>query len=438
MVARRHVWVARLHLAGLFLVAPAFWFPWKSPAITLLLLPVIPAIWLAAWYLRRRVVLTASLGWPLLCTLIASVVATTPVIDWQLGLPKVLGIALGASTLVAIPHVVTSRRAVPLMVMVLSANAALLVALGLFGVERKDALGPHLDSALQWLPMLFRNVVPNTTHGRINPNELAGVLLLLVPVLLAQAFGVLWRGRQCIHSRCALLTGIASLGIVLLTQSRSGIIGGMSGLALLAGFASLGSRLSGRLFLRICVSLLAGYISAVLFVVLALRQQMLSWSYSVGETGIATTLASRVELWDRATRMLQDFPFTGIGPGQFNPELQVFYPPFLEPPGQFMPHAHNAFLQYALDIGLPGATALAAVAIVFFRQCARAVDTDDPLLRWTGLGLAIGLLSFLAYGFTDAVALGARGGLMLWIVLGAGIAVGNAAREERMTRAAHS
>ena len=129
--------------------------------------------------------------------------------------------------------------------------------------------------------------------------------------------------------------------------------------------------------------------------------------------------------------MLQDFAFTGIGLGQFNPVLHALYVPFLVAPGEYVPHAHNMYLEYAVELGIPGAVAFAFLVLAFFRQCRRAMRAPDPLVRHVGLGLALGMVSFWVYGLTDAIALGARGGLLLWIVLGLGAAVGNVVDQDR-------
>jgi putative inorganic carbon (HCO3(-)) transporter len=126
--------------------------------------------------------------------------------------------------------------------------------------------------------------------------------------------------------------------------------------------------------------------------------------------------------------MLHDFPFTGIGLGQFDSVFKALYAPVRIPDDLFIAHAHNLLLQYAVELGVPGVLACALLGLAFFRQVWIAIRADDPLLRWTGLGLALGVLGFLVYGLTDAIAPGARGGLLLWVVLGLGAAVGRVAQ----------
>ena len=123
--------------------------------------------------------------------------------------------------------------------------------------------------------------------------------------------------------------------------------------------------------------------------------------------------------------MLEDFPFTGIGLGQFNPVLHALYFPFLVMADEFVPHAHNLVLEYAIELGVPGLAAFGALLYAFFMQCARAARAEDQLVRWTGVGLALGVVGFLVYGLVDAIAPGARAGIVLWVVLGLGGAVGN-------------
>jgi putative inorganic carbon (hco3(-)) transporter len=143
---------------------------------------------------------------------------------------------------------------------------------------------------------------------------------------------------------------------------------------------------------------------------------------------VLDALGYRLELWDRAGYMLRDFPFTGIGLGQFNPVLHAVYTPFLVGPDTFVPHAHNMYIEYALELGIPGAVAFGLLVLASVRGCCRAMRSANARLHWTGLGIALGLLAFLIYGLTDAIAPGARAGIVLWTLLGLGGAIGTLAR----------
>jgi putative inorganic carbon (HCO3(-)) transporter len=133
------------------------------------------------------------------------------------------------------------------------------------------------------------------------------------------------------------------------------------------------------------------------------------------------------------------------------------YPLFLTTPDADIAHAHNQFLQVALDLGLPGLMAYLALigtALWLSLRVARSAGDEqvagapsdgqtrgpgpaggakeaeqafggpdaDSLgsnrLRWVGLGLVGSLVAFHVFGLMDAVALGAKPGVALWMILG--------------------
>jgi len=117
-----------------------------------------------------------------------------------------------------------------------------------------------------------------------------------------------------------------------------------------------------------------------------------------------------------------------MGMNAFRKVMPVLYPLFTISPEVDIGHAHNEFLQAALDLGIPGLIAFLASYIGAFWMFAdvwRA--TRHPSLNtgnWSlvtrslALGLGGGLLAHLLYGLTDAVALGAKPGMLFWMLLG--------------------
>jgi putative inorganic carbon (HCO3(-)) transporter len=101
-------------------------------------------------------------------------------------------------------------------------------------------------------------------------------------------------------------------------------------------------------------------------------------------SGTLETLQGREEVWSRALAMIQDFPLTGIGMGSFGDLADAVYP-FFSFPANTVPHAHNLFLQLAIDLGLPGLIAWSAVAMLVFAPLARIQQRQnlgDPGLAW--------------------------------------------------------
>jgi hypothetical protein len=104
--------------------------------------------------------------------------------------------------------------------------------------------------------------------------------------------------------------------------------------------------------------------------------------------------------------------------GTFRKTGRLLYPLSISPDYDFA-HAHNEFLQAGLDPGVPG---LATLLAIYIGLCGMLwslwSNTHDPGTRYFALGLAGCLLAHAIYGLTDAIALGAKLGVMFWILLG--------------------
>jgi O-antigen ligase len=114
-----------------------------------------------------------------------------------------------------------------------------------------------------------------------------------------------------------------------------------------------------------------------------------------------------------------------MGLNTFRYVVHVLYPLFIVGPEVDLGHAHNEFLQAALDLGLPGLIAFAALYLVVFGLLWQiwhlpesTVMREGISARALALGLGGGLVAHLVYSLTDAVALGAKPGFMFWMLLG--------------------
>jgi O-antigen ligase len=105
--------------------------------------------------------------------------------------------------------------------------------------------------------------------------------------------------------------------------------------------------------------------------------------------------------------------------GGFRRLMPALYPPFRTSPDFELPHAHNQFLQAALDVGIPGLIAFLAlwiVAAVLLVQAYRAAA--DRRFRVLAAGLGCGLAAHFVFGLTDAITLGTKAGVLFWLILG--------------------
>ncbi|MBN1890288.1 MAG: O-antigen ligase family protein [Thermoflexales bacterium] len=277
---------------------------------------------------------------------------------------------------------------------------------------------------VQWIPKLpaFKPLLarlPATLIETINPNVMGGILAVLVSALI----GWCWIGwpEHRRAERAALVTvNVGMIGVLVLTQSR----GAWMGLA-----AAL-----------VALVLLVNRRSAWGVGLLALMAAMVVWRLGLERVSslLLTSQAirsvdSRAEIWLRAWYIIQDFPLTGLGMGAFRPVVDVMYPLFLAGPEATIPHAHNVFLQVAVDLGLPGLLAWGGTLVLVIAAAWRTYRLGKALgERWL-MGLGAGVLcsqvALVMHGLTDAVTWNTRPAVLVWALWGLAIAAAAAAND---------
>lgn len=419
------------------LTAPLLLFPTFRPAWTVAALVVLAALWLLRWFARSQPWPVTSFNGVLLLFAI-----TIPVAIWasafpQVTLPKATGLMLALATFRAVVLAVRGRRSLNLSLIAFCLLGVVVIAVGAVGV-RWPAKIPVLGVLTERIPRLIASL-PGLSAAGISPNQLAGVLSLYLP--LAVALALAWGWRHFRRESVPFLLPAANVvfaclvaGALVLTQSRSGWIGGTASLLSLAtlwGFSDR-RRWMRALGAALPILVLVVVVGILLYVGTRAVGEAL---YGVTEESVETaagavSLQGRIEIWNRALYAVQDFPFTGCGLGTFRRVVHILYPLFLIPPDTDIAHAHNIFLQTALDLGLPGLIAYLALLGIALATCWRCARRGGPLVRATALGLAAGLVGLHVYGLADAVALGSKPGVAFWFALGLIAALPNVARQE--------
>lgn len=248
----------------------------------------------------------------------------------------------------------------------------------------------------------------------IHPNVMAGALVFLLPIPLGVL--IFYSNKQSIYQR--VLCSVACLvmtAILLLTQSRSAWLALACALAILA---CLRWRRSW-----IVVALVA--IFAVITIGVLGYQNFTDALFAGSSSAAPSGITERLEIWRRAIYMIEDFPFTGVGMGAFGPVADALYPSTQFAPG-VLEHAHNLFLQVAVDLGLPG---------LFFYVWLMAIITWQAIQTWRNRGtdkhltcLVAGLLAsqaaLVVHGLLDAVLWGmVRSAPLVWALWGVIIAL---------------
>ena len=96
-------------------------------------------------------------------------------------------------------------------------------------------------------------------------------------------------------------------------------------------------------------------------------------------------------IWSTSFRIFLDHPFAGIGFGSFN----QFYEHYLKIPSQIFGHAHNDFLNVAVDAGIIGLIPFVWLWITILRNLKRKYDQTED--KYTKSMLKAGLVVTSAY-----------------------------------------
>jgi O-antigen ligase len=136
----------------------------------------------------------------------------------------------------------------------------------------------------------------------------------------------------------------------------------------------------------------------------------------------------RGDLWRFATTRIAEHPWIGAGLGKWS-SREAFVAHFNDP---LLMHAHNIFLNRALETGLPGLLALLLLlgqVAIAFRRVARSSDPGIAAIGAAGLALVAGVV---AKNLTDDFFV-RQNALLFWSLVGAGL--GAAAARQEASRA---
>ncbi|HOU41716.1 MAG TPA: O-antigen ligase family protein [Promineifilum sp.] len=240
-------------------------------------------------------------------------------------------------------------------------------------------------------------------------NEVAGVLTLFIPFTVALAAAAWWTQRRRLLAALAPLT-LLLLAALALTQSRTGLMASAVG-ALLA--LLLGARPRRK-------TLVIGLGAVALILAAVALSPLREWFVFAGANSWQSVIGPRLGIWGQALDGIRDHPVWGMGLGAFGLLARLIYPLVPVAQSAVIEDAHNLYLQTTLDFGILGGLLLLlllGVAVWSGWGLARA-RPPRALSRLWAAGLVGALVAHALYSLTDAVALGALGGVALWYVFG--------------------
>jgi len=254
-----------------------------------------------------------------------------------------------------------------------------------------------------------------------NPNDLALTLNLIIPI----AGALLFSTRNVIGRLAAAAILLTTIPAVILTFSRAGFL--TLGAILLLTLVVLAKRRAPRTAAAVVVLSLmampmmpAGYVERLSTITDIEADATGSAQGRWTDFGVAASVAAQN-------------PVLGVGMGQDILALN-------EARGRATWRSvHNAYLEYAVDLGLPGLALFVWLLIASFRS-AWAVERrtlHEPRLRELSIfaaGVQIALVAFAVSAFFHPIAYQ----FYFFCVAGLAVAVKNACRDEARVRAVHS
>ena len=226
------------------------------------------------------------------------------------------------------------------------------------------------------------------------PNHLASLLMwaCVASVWLAQGGWLARRLGGALRDTVALhVLLFLFVFCVLLSASRTGMIG----VVMLALWGAVDARLAPRVRIALGSTLVMFAIGwGILEAYTALSHHAFGAQSRVSEEGAGSP--SRIAIVKNAIGLLQRYPLTGSGWGDFN--FAWTMTPFPDRPVAFFDHTHNLELQLLVEMGLPlGLLTLALLAAGLWTGFARAVRGSAATRCAAMLVAMIGLHSQFEY-----------------------------------------
>ena len=298
-----------------------------------------------------------------------------------------------------------------------AASAAIVIIYGyyqfLFGID---------ISSMKWVdgdafPELRKRVFSTWE----NPNILAGY----IDIVICLAFGLF---VYCKNRERRIILGVfmlAAAACLAMTYARGACL---VIAVILAGYGILKDR---RVFIACVV------VVAILFIADPVLYERITSVF----TKVDTSTEMRLAFWESTIAMIQDHPFLGIGWGAY----WMVYPEYdfyLQGANVLIVHAHNIYLNYMAEIGIPGAVAF---FWFFFGTMILALRTNFPaaqaeqapkrglrvafqwkrlwqdwneneLLEGLAKGIGLAVLSIALNGLTDDLLFNIPSSMVLWML----------------------
>lgn len=378
------------------LLAPFFLFP-SINYIGLFI--IIPLIWICRRIVKKEFIERTILDWAIAILLIQVFATCIIVPDLSFSLPKIAGVLFGVFFFYSAVALLISRKLIKFGIAAFLGGGLILSVISVVDMV--------------WLPIVYFNKIipkiaekspkikwnlPGAEQG-INPNALAGILILIFPLCLLLFFSHL-KGKKenyLISYRLFnfiffFLNFVVMGSVLFFTQSKGGWIGLIVGIWILF--------LSWKLkkISIILIFLLAVFIFSL---------NLVNPGLIIDE--VKEDILVREPWWKVGIQTISDHSFFGIGMNCIRKVPEVYYGI----------HIHNHFLHTAAELGIPALIAYLAILIgagYMFYQIWR--KSNIGWMKIAAQGLICGQLAHFIFGIFDSIPLGAKVGIFFWFSLG--------------------
>jgi O-antigen ligase len=172
---------------------------------------------------------------------------------------------------------------------------------------------------------------------------------------------------------------------LLVAASRSGMVGLTAGFAVLLALSRL--RMKRRHVAGLSVALVLALVVVAAYVL------NLSALASRFDETLREGLGGRRAIWRETWPMLADFWRTGIGFGAYGRGMLVYQQ---SPRETYFNHAHNEYLQLAVEGGLLFGVPAAIAVVLYLRELVRQLNRDRSAMFWARAGAVAGLCAVAA------------------------------------------
>ena len=349
------------------------------------------------------------------------------------------GLALGLLAMSVTASVVQSPGRLVFGAVLYASGGAAVLLVGLMGTSDVFLSGVSAEGyerakffvldLTNWIPQLGAGLPGLDLSGTagdsrwVNPNALGAAALLVAPIGVTLCFVQI---RQTVRGVLVRLVGavstIAAVFVLFVTQSRS------AWLALSLVLVVLWIRSWRRFFLSLLLLLVVvmigvGYTSTSQRNAVAqpdpsrccvyhgcVSPQLRTGPLEAVITMSSLSASNRLAYWTSALAELANSPWLGIG-------INQFHAVDASPPSPAA-HAHNIFIQVALDLGVIGLLLYGALLAVLLMRADRLARDYSGVAAQIGSAAGLVLVGVHAFGLGDAVVLGARIGLFQWLAAG--------------------